>query len=140
MGIPRVYRSVRHGFAPFHGQTKLPMNLKIPKALNIALRQLAYLDQRSLSELVTLGIQWVVTEWAAKRDITPDVLAKQPPAGGHHTHYNNRNTRQIVLLDRAEVLYMLKGGPDPWEAEMGLSVPFARQRKRRTATSSPRKD
>jgi hypothetical protein len=67
--IPRYFRKrrIRHsmprpGYVPF-GLSQV----YLPASLNRKIRQLSVLDDRSLSELVVLGLTWVVTYWAAAR-------------------------------------------------------------------------
>jgi hypothetical protein len=49
------------------GWVVLSVRVSMPELLDQRVRKLAVLDDRSISELIVLGLTWVVTEWAAKR-------------------------------------------------------------------------
>jgi hypothetical protein len=52
---------------PPPGWVELWLHATVPEQLKLRIYQLARYDDRTLSELVILGLTWVVTEWAAKR-------------------------------------------------------------------------
>lgn len=64
----------------------------IPTALAVKVRQLAMLDDRTLGELTTLGLTWVVTEWAAQR-LPAGVSLDDVKLAGGNTFYRVTNRR-----------------------------------------------
>jgi hypothetical protein len=62
----RPYRRL-YRWEPPPGWVRINVHATIPEKLKLRIHQLARYDDRSVNELVILGLTWVVTEWAAKR-------------------------------------------------------------------------